>query len=223
MGAPVGLSAFSLRGQFGLLGWQWMFLVEGSPAVLLSIAVFLHLPERPAKVSWLSDREKGWIETTIAADRAANGPAGDPGLLKTVFSSGFMLLAAASILHLGSSYAFSFSAPRILADVTHLSAMGVGFIVAGVWLAAAAAMLAAGWYSDRSRERHWPTIILLSCMAAAFAIMSWTTNPWLVVFAYALWRPARLPQCRRCFGSFPAKPSMAVPPASASPPWARLE
>ena len=61
MGAIAG-SLLAQQGRFGLAGWQWLFLVEGLPAIAMSAVFLFWLPDGPAKVSWLSDAEKAWLD-----------------------------------------------------------------------------------------------------------------------------------------------------------------
>src|SRR6201996_3640681 len=58
----------SLQGKLGLRGWQWLFLLEGFPAVLLSVVFLLRLPNTPDEARWLSSRERAWLKARLAAD-----------------------------------------------------------------------------------------------------------------------------------------------------------
>src|SRR6185503_15418968 len=71
IGSPInGLILHTMDGVAGMKGWQWLFLLEALPAVLLGFVVLWLLPDRPGKTKWLSEREKAWIEERVAADPA---------------------------------------------------------------------------------------------------------------------------------------------------------
>jgi MFS family permease len=61
----------SLQGRAGLAGWQWLFLLEALPAIVLSIVVFFKLPDGPAAAHWLSDEERAWIVTLLQEESEA--------------------------------------------------------------------------------------------------------------------------------------------------------
>lgn len=185
MGALAG-TLLGLRGQFGLAGWQWLFLAEGAPAILLSVAILFLLPGAPAEATWLSEAEKAWITRRLTADRATVGAAGDPGIGRALLDPRIWLLGLSNVCVLGAAYAFNLSSPTILREATHLSPANVGYIVAAVALVAAFGMISAGWYSDRRRERHIHAAVYLALCAAAFLALGLTTSAWTVVAAYAV-------------------------------------
>jgi ACS family tartrate transporter-like MFS transporter len=185
MGMVAG-ALLNLDGRLGLHGWQWLFLVEGLPAVLLSAAILFLLPNGPAEAKWLTDEEKGWIATALAADRARVGASGDPGVGRALLDPRIWVLGAANICILGSAYAFTLSAPIILTAATGLGPTYVGFLIAAVALVSAFGMILAGWHSDHRRERYLHTIVFLAFMAAAFLTLGLTSAPLVVVGAYAV-------------------------------------
>jgi len=185
MGVVAG-ALLGLHGQLGLKGWQWLFLVEGLPAVLLSIAIFLLLPDSPADAKWLTDEERAGIASSLAADRARIGAGGDPGIGRALIDPRVWILGVANICILGSAYAFTLSAPTILTQATGLNPTGVGFLTAAVALVSAFGMVAAGWHSDHRRERHLHAILFLISMSAAFLAMGLSTTALVTVAAYAV-------------------------------------
>jgi ACS family tartrate transporter-like MFS transporter len=83
VGSPLSGAILGLDGVAGLAGWQWLFLLEAIPALLMGIVVLLVLPDRPRQARWLSDAEKGWMEIppdgriASAQDRASNEQTGE--------------------------------------------------------------------------------------------------------------------------------------------------
>lgn len=185
MGASAG-ALLNLQGILGLAGWQWLFLVEGVPAVLLGLAVLILLPDGPAQAKWLTASEKCWIEERLALDRSMPGVSADHGFLRALGDSRVLLLGLSNVCIMGGTYAFILSAPAVLRSVTHLDATYVGFLIAAVAGLGAIAMIMAGWVSDRRRERHLHLMFFLLFQACTYVVMGLATAPVLFVAAYAL-------------------------------------
>ena len=182
MGALAG-ALLHLQGRWGLAGWQWLFLVEGLPAVLLGVVFFFLLPDGPAQAHWLSPDERQAILSRL---ETPEGSARAGSLVDALRDRRVWLFAAFSFLNLVSLYAYTFSAPAILQSATHLGASRVGFLIAATGLLGAAAMLLGGIYSDRTLNRHGVIIPAALLMSAGFLLCGWTSSPPLVVFSFAL-------------------------------------
>ncbi|MBL8555075.1 MAG: MFS transporter [Phenylobacterium sp.] len=188
MGAVAG-GLLGLDGRAGLSGWQWLFLVEGTPAVVLAFVFLLFLPERPAAAGWLTDAEKAWVETRLAADALSRGEETSHGPLAGVWRAlanpPVLVIGAAQFLLLGGYYAFNFSAPMLLGEATGRDAGQVGWLIAGAGLIGAACLIANSWHSDRRGERVLHSAVPMFATAAAFAVMANSSTPAVVVIAYA--------------------------------------
>ena len=185
MGGLAG-TLLGLRGHFGLAGWQWLFLVEGVPAIAMSVVILLLLPNGPGDAAWLSVEEKAWIAQRLSADRAAVGSSGDPGVGRALVDPRVWLLGLCNMCILACAYAFNLSAPTILVAETHQSAGGVGYVTAIAGLVAGAGMLLAGWISDRRGERHLLLVGFLTLAAVGYVILASFHSPWSAIGAYAL-------------------------------------
>ena len=149
----VSVWLLEANGAGGLRGWQWLFLVEGLPAVGVGLLVLWLLPEEPARVAWLSQAEKDWLAGELAADGARNGPGHDRRVLRALRLPAVMLLGAVGFLTTCAYYTFTLSEPQILGAVTGWSVKSVGYLVSVGGLAGAAGMLFTGWASDRAGSR----------------------------------------------------------------------
>ena len=183
MGVVAG-ALLGLHGRLGLAGWQWLFLVEGLPAVTLSVVFLRFLPDAPEAASWLSAAEKAWIVDGLAADRVAQAREPDPGLRATLLSPLVIGMGLVNLLTLGGFYAFNLSAPILLAQATHLSVAGVGYLVAAAGVLGAGAMIAVSRSSDNLGERHLHVAVPLLIEATAFASMSVVHTPLAMALAY---------------------------------------
>jgi MFS transporter, ACS family, tartrate transporter len=183
MGGIAG-TLLGLQGRLGLAGWQWLFLIEGLPAVVMSAVILCCLPDEPATVRWLTPVEKSWLAQQMMADLTRAGRRQDHSIWKALFNPMVFAFSAVNFISLGCGYAFTLSAPALLSGATHLNATWVGFIVAAGGALSAAAMIINGWHSDRYAERYLHLAIPLALSALAFAVLSLTTSAVLVVGAY---------------------------------------
>jgi ACS family tartrate transporter-like MFS transporter len=187
MGLIAG-SLLSLNGRLGLKGWQWLFLVEALPAIVLSIVVFFVLPDGPQDAEWMEPEERAWLMNRLCEDAAKMKKLGghtdsQSGLFAVLKEPRVALIGVYMFLTLGSYYAFSFSAPAIYLAETGWGANRVGLLIAGIALLGAAAMLIVSWHSDRLQAKV-PYIVGLSLLTAtAFAITGLARQPWVVVIA----------------------------------------
>jgi ACS family tartrate transporter-like MFS transporter len=184
MGLIAG-ALLNLDGQLGLRGWQWLFLVEGLPAILLGIAFFLFLPDTPAHAEWLTEDERLWIVRQVgrpSSEATHHGDSVGHALLDPrVWQLGiFMLFMLASL------YAYTFIAPDIVQRSTHLSTTIVGFIIAGLSLLGALGMLLNAIHSDHTRERYWHIIPWCLFISLGFFLCGIFTKPLIVVPALGL-------------------------------------
>ena len=185
MGAVAG-SLLGLQGRLGLAGWQWLFLVEGFPAVLMGLLILSFLPDSPQVAKWLSPEERRWIEQQLALDLTSGRRQKEQGVLRVLMNPFVLAFALVNMIVLGSYYAFNLSAPQILGEGTHLNIAAVGYVVAVGGLLGAAAMLFAGWHSDYTGERFLHLAIPLLTSAAAYGGLGLTSEPLFVIGAYSL-------------------------------------
>jgi MFS transporter, ACS family, tartrate transporter len=183
MGAVAG-ALLGLQGHLGLAGWQWLFLIEGLPAIALSVVFLNLLPDGPGDARWLAPAEADWIRRRLAADAARFGDAPAHGFWRALCEPRVLQLGAINFVLLGGFYAFTLSAPQLLDGATHLGVTRVGYLVAIAGLAGAVAMLVNGWHADRSGERFWHVIIPFMVIAAGFAAIALSHSPPVIMLAY---------------------------------------
>jgi ACS family tartrate transporter-like MFS transporter len=167
MGALAG-ALLRLNGRMGLHGWQWMFLVEAAPAVVLGFVLWFALPDSVAKAGWLSGAEKAAIGVALAADELGAVHGAD-GLMEVLRSAKAWALGVAYFFELGVSYALAFSLPILFKQMTGWDAGHVGYGIAGIGVAGGLSMVGMAWISDRSgRGRR---IILVGYMLMAVGVL----------------------------------------------------
>jgi ACS family tartrate transporter-like MFS transporter len=184
MGSLAGW-LLGLDGKLGLTGWQWLFLVEGLPAVLFSFVILKMLPDGPAKAAWLTQEEKAWLQNQLKTDSEQAHIGHEAGVLKALLSPKVWMIGAFFFCALTTNYAYGFSAPAILQGATGWSVANVGYLVACFGFAGAAGMLLNSAHSDHTGERALHCIVPCMVMAFGFVIASYARTPWGVVAALA--------------------------------------
>ncbi len=187
----ISPALLNLQGKLGLRGWQWLFLAEGFPAVLLSVAFLKLLPNGPKEAKWLTDGERSWIERKLAAE-GADVPGGQAsashatGAAAALSDPRVWLFGLVNLLMLGVSYGYSFSAPAIVQNLTRLSTGQVGQIISGFGLLGAFGMLFNAWLSDRDGKSYLHIVAPALLETVCFAVVALTLNPWIAIPAFAV-------------------------------------
>jgi ACS family tartrate transporter-like MFS transporter len=154
MGSVAG-SLLHLDGRLGLRGWQWLFLVEALPALLIGAWIWISLPDNPASARWLGEDERAAMEMELAKDGAAVGHGGRANLMQVLREPRVWVLALFNLCMIGTAYAVVFFLPEMVGGLTQWTPQRVGFLIAGAGVLAAAAMIGNAAHSDRRRERRW--------------------------------------------------------------------
>lgn len=185
MGAVAGW-LMGLQGTLGLAGWQWLFLLEGLPALLFSFVILVALPDKPEQAAWLSQDEKSWLRRQLDTDSAQAHLGHEAGVLRALLSPKVWMIGLFFFSALTCNYAYYFSAPAILQGVTGWSVGQVGWLVAGIGVAGAAGMLFGGSHSDKTGDRVLHCIVPCCVMGAGYFVASYGQPAWLVVGALAI-------------------------------------
>lgn len=166
VGSPFSGALLQLHGLAGLHGWQWLFLLEGAPAVVLGLITFGVLSDRPATAEWLSGDEREWLLQAIV-----HGDAGFAGRKHSAWRSlADWKVLALSLAYFGTSaglYTIGFWAPLIIKGFG-FSNFRVGLLVAIPNLVAVVGMVLWSRNSDRTNERYWHAAI--ACVIAALGM-----------------------------------------------------
>ena len=138
----------------GLQGWQWLFLLEGLPAVLLGFAVLFYLPDGPAQASWLSPDERAWI---IARYKVEQGKIsqGHPSLRDALANPYVWLFSVLYFTLVVGMYGISLWMPTIINDFGTMSKMAVGLLGAVPFIVSGICMVLNGRHSDKTMERRY--------------------------------------------------------------------
>jgi ACS family tartrate transporter-like MFS transporter len=185
MGGLAGV-LLNLQGRMGLAGWQWLFLAEGLPAVILSVIFLAYLPNTPSEAKWLTAEERDWLVDQLRADNSAIGEGHAQGALRAILNPRVWQLGIYLLCIYIGFYAFSFSAPVLIQQATGLSNTNVGFAIAVMGLLGALGLVLNGQHSDRAGERYMHLVVPCLLIAAAFVVGGLTVAPIFALPAYAI-------------------------------------
>jgi len=176
VGGPLGGALLELDGRLGFHGWQWLFVIEGVPAILLAFVVWKMLPDRPTSASWLSRDEAVALERRLAAEQDAQGGGHGAGALRSVLGDRQVWLAIlVYFCHQLTIYTVIFFLPGIIGASGKFSPLMIGMLSATPWVAAAiGAATLPRFASDSSKSRRI-LIAGLVIMASGMLIAAWAS------------------------------------------------
>jgi MFS family permease len=152
-GGPLSAYLLKLDGVQGLQGWQWLFLVEGLPAVLLAPLVLLTIPDRPDQARWLAPADREWLTSTLSAEQSATESRRTYSVLQALTNPWVLFLAVTYFSNVCLLNGITFYLPQIVKGFG-ASTMQTGFIVAAPSVLALFALLWWGRRSDARQERY---------------------------------------------------------------------
>jgi ACS family tartrate transporter-like MFS transporter len=166
--------------------WQWLFLVEGLPAVILSFVLLLYLPDSPVGAKWLTTEERAWLLDQVGQEQKEGKIAHTHDILRALVDYRVILLGIIYFCSIGATYAFSLSAPLIVQKLARFSAAKVGFVVAGMSLLSTLCVVLVPRHSDRTCERFWHIAIPAMFAAIGFLTAGISFTPLIAIPALAI-------------------------------------
>jgi MFS transporter, ACS family, tartrate transporter len=182
VGSPLSGAILGLDGVGGLAGWQWLFILEAAPAIVLGVVVFFALPDGPQDVAWMSADEKRLLRERLESDALAGS--GTKSTLSAAFASGrvWLLCLLYFLLNVGG-YGYEMWLPTIVKGFSGQADGIVGWINAVPYATAAVVMLWSGRHSDRTGDRRGHVAVSAFVSAAGFGLAAFLHNPWLAMTA----------------------------------------
>jgi ACS family tartrate transporter-like MFS transporter len=181
-GSPISGALLELHGG-GLSGWQWMFLIEGLPAITLGAAVFWTLCDHPKEADWLRSDEKEWLLAKLVAEQRSETPVSERDFWKAIISPRIWLL---SMVYFGLSttmYGITLWLPSVIRSLSGLSYFLTGAVAVLPFLVTVIVMVLVGMRSDRVGERRWHTALPAFTAAAGLVIAAYGNSTFVVVAA----------------------------------------
>lgn len=172
IGGPLGGWLLDLNGRGGIAGWQWLFLIEGVPSIVLGLVVLRYLTEQPQDARWLTAAQRDWLVERLRRDREEHpAPHGMPPL-RALGHPLIWIVSIPELLITTAGYAYLFWGPTMLRDALHLGSLALGWLTAGIAVLCAVGMALVGASSDRSGERvlhaaGCAVVVAIGCAGAA--------------------------------------------------------
>jgi MFS transporter, ACS family, tartrate transporter len=154
-GGFFGGYLLGLDGLRGLHGWQWLFLLEGLPSILIGFSVLWYLTDKPEHARWLRDDQREWLVEKMKIDQVHSGSADKMSALDAIRMPILWILAAPYFLMLTAGYGYTFWAPTVIRDTLHTSNSATGFVTATIACVSMIFMLLHAASSDRHHERFY--------------------------------------------------------------------
>ncbi len=187
VGAPLSEAVMGLDGRLGLDGWQWLFLLEGVPAVFLGLMSLRILTDDPAKASWLSSDDRAWLAATMDEERARRASVGHASIARSLRSGRVWLLCLVYFLNASVTYGIFLWLPKILQDASGSSGYGLSTLTAIPFVAALVAMVLIGRHSDRTGERKRHVAACAATAAAGLLVaIAFQDSMWGLVLGFTL-------------------------------------
>ena len=171
IGAPISGWLLGVTG-WGMTGWQWMFVLEGIPSVIVGIFVFFGMTDKPQKAAWLTEDEKDWLVRVLDNERRTRESVHHFTLREALT---YPRVIALGVIHAGMQvalYGFNFWVPTIVKGLGGgglLTNVQVGFLAMIPYACGAAAMILWGRHSDRTGERTWHVALAGICGGVGLA------------------------------------------------------
>jgi MFS transporter, ACS family, tartrate transporter len=169
IGSPMSAALMQMNGLLGLRGWQWLFLAEGVPALVLGLITFHFLTDRPADAAWLTADERNWLSQAMVEEQTALKDPRSHTAWRALMDWKVLALALAYFGTSAGLYTIGFWAPLIVKGLG-FPVFEVGLLVAIPNLIAVIGMVLWSRNSDRTGERYWHAAIACLIAAAGMAV-----------------------------------------------------
>ena len=185
IGAPISGLLLGLDGVWGLKGWQWLFILEGLPSVLLGIVTWFYLTDKPEHANWLTSQQKAWLASRLTAEVAAKQAAKPMTLREALTSPKVITLSLIYFCFVAALYGMQFWLPQIV-KAFGLTNAQTGFVTAIPYVFGTIAMFLWARRSDTTRERVFHVGAPFFLIAAALGASAYISDPTMTMVVLTL-------------------------------------
>ena len=185
LGAPVSGLLLGLDGLLGLKGWQWLFITEATPSLILAGFVLFYLTDRPSDASWLEPDERAWLVQRLDAEHAHKTTRHNLSVGQALLNPKVLALSLVYFGAVATNYGLSFFLPQIV-KAFGLSNVQTGLVSALPYAVGLGSIVWWGHRSDRLRERRFHAAFALAVAAAGIAASTLFDNPVLKMLALSI-------------------------------------
>ena len=202
IGAPVSGLLLGLDGVMGLKGWQWLFILEAAPALILSVIVFFYLTDRPADAAWLEPEERAWLTGRLEQERMQREMVRRYTVAQALLNPKVLVLSLVYFGAVATNYGLSFFLPQIV-KAFGVSNFQAGLVAALPYVVGLVSIVWWGRHSDRKRERRFHLAFPLLVASAGIAISTALDDPTMKMVALSV-AGFGIFGCLPVFWTFPA-------------------
>jgi D-galactonate transporter len=185
IGGPISGALLQMDGINGMQGWQWLYLIEAIPALLLAFVVYFYLTDRPSDAHWLAKEERDWLVNRQAQERAHRESVHAFSVKEAIFNPRVLAIALIYFGANATNYGLSFFLPQIV-KAFGLTNLQTGFVTSLPYVVGVISMVLWGRHSDRKLERRWHVAIALMVAAGGIAASAGLDNPVLKMIALSI-------------------------------------
>ncbi len=178
VGSPISTAILGFDGVLGLRGWQWMYIVEGVPTVLIGVVTLFVMTDRPEQATFLTAEEKSWLTTRLASERKAKEAVKTFGMWQSMFDPKVLLLSLNYFGIVVASLGVLIFVPQIIKSIGNSGNMAVGWLTMIPYIFGAISLIVWGRISDRMQERRWNLLIACLVSAAGLFIAGYMMGTW---------------------------------------------
>lgn len=168
IGSPISSAILAMDGIAGFKGWQWLFLIEGAPTILLAVIVLMTLPDRPRDARWLSTDQKRWLEETLDREQRKVQAAHGVSFWRTFIDVRVLGLSFIYFANLTTNLGLAFFLPQIIKEIGFTNVQSA-LITSIPYVLGAIGALLWGYYSDKYKERRISLFLALLVSALGLA------------------------------------------------------
>ncbi|MEO8076359.1 MAG: MFS transporter [Acidobacteriota bacterium] len=176
LGGPLSGLLLGLDGFMGLRGWQWMFITEAVPSLVMSVVVFFYLTDRPVEATWLQADERAWLVNRLEQERTQKQTVHNYSVAQALMNPKVLALSVVYFGAVATNYGLSFFLPQIV-KAFGLTNVQTGFVTALPYVVGLVSIVMWGRRSDRKRERRYHTAFPMFIAAAGLAAAAVIDNP----------------------------------------------
>ena len=170
IGSPIAGLLLGVQ-WWSLVGWRWLFIVEGIPAIILGVVTFFYLTDRPSQARWLPADERDWLVAELQAELEAKKRIRDYTIMQAFRDRHVLLLLGAFFLALSGALGNIYWIPTFVKRLSGFSDQGVTSLLIIPALIGIAGMLSNGWHSDKTMERRWHTALPLLAAGLMYGLL----------------------------------------------------
>jgi MFS family permease len=180
IGSPISGAVLGMDGILGLGGWQWIFILEALPAIVMGLVSFVWLTDQPKDARWLPPEQRAWLTRTLETERSRSPRIAHASVWKVMTNKYVLIMALVYAGAAGASTSLALWMPQLikpfgLTDFETGLVNAIPFAIAAVW------MVLWGHNSDRTGERVWHNALPLAWMVVAMIVAFWAHSLWTIV------------------------------------------